>query len=190
MKRLCIFCGSSYGTNALYKDAARQLAELLVKKKITLVYGGGRLGLMGELSATAMKFGGEVIGIIPKVLTAKELANTSITTLHVVSTMHERKAMMAGLADGFIAMPGGIGTLEEFSEILTWAQLGLHRKPCGLLNVGGYYDKLIEFLDHAVKEKFVKQQHRSLLLIEKDPEKLLELMNSFVPPVHFDQRID
>ncbi len=173
MKRICVFCGSAAGAKPAYRDAARRLGGLLAQRGLGLVYGGGNIGLMGIIADAALEAGAEVDGVIPRPLEAKELAHGGLTRLHVVGSMHERKAMMADLADGFIAMSGGMGTLEETAEILTWSQLGLHRKPCGLLDVEGYWRPLVEFLDHAVTERFLRPEHRRLVLVEPDPEALL-----------------
>ncbi|MBT3880148.1 MAG: TIGR00730 family Rossman fold protein, partial [Candidatus Scalindua sp.] len=159
MKRLCVYCGSSSGRQPGYAQVARQLAHAMVSKNIDLVYGGASVGIMGEIANAVLGEGGDVIGVIPKGLFAKEVAHTGITELREVGSMHERKALMADLSDGFIALPGGLGTIEEIFEIITWSQLGMHRKPCGLLNVNNYYDKLIGFLDHAVSEQFIKATH-------------------------------
>ncbi len=182
MKRICVFCGSSPGARPEYRQAARQLAYTLASKQIGLVYGGGSVGVMGEIARTVLDEGGEVIGVIPKALAKKKVAFTELPDLRVVGSMHERKALMAELADGFIALPGGLGTIEEFFEVLTWAQLGIHSKPCGLLNVGQYYDKLISFLDHTVSEQFVEGAHRSMVLIAGSPEALLEQFETYQPP--------
>jgi len=182
MKRICVFCGSNPGTNPAYLKAARQIGTLLAEKGIGLVYGGASIGVMGEVADAALKVGGEVIGIIPKVLAKKEIAHPNLSDLKVVESMHARKALMAEVSDGFIALPGGLGTFEELFEILTWAQLGLHAKPCGLLNVAHYYDKLVEFLKHAVGEQFIKKKHHALLLIDKDPTLLLAKFESFQAP--------
>ncbi|HWC60834.1 MAG TPA: TIGR00730 family Rossman fold protein [Verrucomicrobiae bacterium] len=175
-KRLCVFCGSSHGANPAYADAARNLGGELARRGIGLVYGGGNVGLMGVIADGVLAAGGEVIGVIPEALMAKELGHKGIQDLRVVKTMHERKAMMAELSDGFIALPGGIGTFEEFFEIVTWAQLGFHSKPCALLNVNGFYDPLLHLLDHAIAERFVKHKQRDLVLVESDYSKLLDRM--------------
>lgn len=182
MKSICVFCGSNSGSNDLYKEMAENLAQELVEQKITLVYGGGSIGLMGKISSSVLEKGGKVIGVIPKFLAEKELAQTAVTDLRIVDSMHERKALMAELSDGFIAMPGGIGTLEEIFEVYTWSQLGLHIKPCGLLNVNGYYHHLIEFLYHMVEEKFMKPENRDMLLIHEKPKLLIELMRNYRSP--------
>ncbi len=182
MKSVCVFCGSSTGTDPVYADAARRMGETIVKRDLTLVYGGGRIGLMGEIARAVLKDGGRVIGVIPEALLRKELAYDDLTELHVVRTMHERKQMMADLADGFVAMPGGYGTFEEFCEVLTWAQLGIHGKPCALLNVNRYYDGMLALFDHAVAEGFVRTLHRAMVLAESDPDVLLNAMERYAPP--------
>lgn len=182
MKRICVYCGSSPGESPEYMEAARILGRELVKRDITLVYGGAHVGIMGEIADTVLAAGGEVIGIMPKALADKEIAHNGLTELRVVGSMHERKAMMADLSDGFIALPGGMGTLEEIFEVLTWSQLGYHRKPCSLLNIKGYYDSLTQFLDHTVEEGFVKSVHRGMILIEDNTEKLLDLMAEYESP--------
>jgi uncharacterized protein (TIGR00730 family) len=184
MRRVCIFCGSSAGGRDVYAETARALGAALIRRRIGLVFGGGRIGLMGIVADTVLAAGGEVIGVIPEALVAKELAHNGVSDLRVVSSMHERKALMAELADAFVALPGGYGTFEEFCEVLTWAQLGFHRKPCGLLNVDGFYDPLLAFFDHAVAERFVRPAHRLLVLEESDPERLLDRLAGFqAPPV-------
>ncbi|HEX9962952.1 MAG TPA: TIGR00730 family Rossman fold protein [Pyrinomonadaceae bacterium] len=182
MKSITVFCGSSSGFRPEYAEAAKNLARLLVERNVRLVYGGGNVGLMGIIADEVMRSGGAVVGIIPDSLFKKEVGNRAVTELRVVGSMHERKAMMAELADGFIAMPGGIGTFEEFFEILTWSQLGFHEKPCGLLNVAGYYDGLLALCDNAVKEGFLRAVHRALILDDADAVSLLEKMNNFQPP--------
>lgn len=179
MKRICIFCGSSPGVRPAYAEAATELARLLVKLGLGIVYGGGNVGLMGVLADAAMAAGGEVIGVIPWALFAKEAGHTGVTDLRVVGSMHERKALMAELSDGFIAMPGGWGTFDEFCEILTWAQLGLHNKPCGLLNTEDYYDTLIAMFDHSVAEGFLKPEYRSLMIAAKEPGELVAKMQAY-----------
>lgn len=183
MKRICIFCGSNTGVRPAYAEAARALARHLVKLGIGIVYGGGNVGLMGVLADTAMAAGGEVIGVIPHALFAKEVGHAGIPDLRIVDSMHERKALMADLADGFIAMPGGWGTFDEFCEILTWAQLGLHRKPCGILNVEGYYDTLLAMFDHSVAEGFLKPEYKPIVLAATEPEDLVAKMQSYRAPV-------
>ena len=182
MKRLCVYCGSSSGGKSDYAQVARQLAHAMVSRNIGLVYGGASVGIMGEIANAVLEEGGNVIGVIPKRLFAKEVAHTGITELREVSSMHERKSLMADLSDGFIALPGGFGTIEEILEIITWSQLGMHWKPCGLLNVCRYYDKLIEFLDHAVSEQFIKTSHRSTILIDESPDALLEKFKAYKAP--------
>ncbi len=181
MQRLCVFCGSSVGSNSAYADAAHRLGELLTSRGVGLVYGGGHIGLMGVLADAVLQDGGEVIGVIPRSLKDRELAHPLITKLHVVETMHQRKALMADLADGFAALPGGFGTADELFEILTWAQLGLHAKPIGLLNVAGYFGHLLAWLDHTVAEGFLRTEHRQLLLEASHPEELLDLFENFQP---------
>jgi uncharacterized protein (TIGR00730 family) len=183
LKSICVYCGSSSGRLKAYSTAARALAASLVEQNIRLVYGGANVGIMGLLADAVLQLGGEVVGVIPEALVQKEVAHTGLTELHVTQSMHERKTLMAELSDGFVALPGGIGTLEELFEVWTWAQLGFHNKPCGLLNVEGYFDSLTLFLDHAVDEQFVKQPHRSLLIVESDAKKLLERFRSHEPPV-------
>ena len=182
MKRLCVYCGSSSGRQPDYARVARQLARAMVSRNIDLVYGGASIGIMGEIANAVLEEGGDVIGIIPKGLFVKEVAHTGITELREVDSMHERKALMADLSDGFIALPGGLGTIEEILEIITWSQLGMHRKPCGLLNVCHYYDKLIDFLDHAVSEQFIKTSHRSTILIDERVDVLLEKFEAYKTP--------
>jgi uncharacterized protein (TIGR00730 family) len=182
IKRICVFCGSSPGRQKNYFQAATDLGALLAARQITLVFGGGKVGLMGEISRSVMHHGGEVIGVIPRNLVEREVASRDISELRVVETMHERKAAMADLADAFIALPGGLGTLEELSEILTWAQLGLHQKPTGLLDVGNYYAPLMVFFDQMLHEQFVDAEHRAMILIEKDPVALLAHFDSYSPP--------
>ncbi len=182
MKHLCVFCGSSPGANSEYKNAARRLGALLAMKKITLVYGGGSIGLMGEIADAVLDHRGEVIGVIPQSLVDKELAHSGVTELRVVRSMHERKAVMADLADGFIALPGGLGTLEELFEILTWGQLGLHRKPCGLLNAAGYFAPMLAFLNHMVSQEFLRTRDLEMLLMEEDEKALLRKMAAYRSP--------
>lgn len=177
-----MFCGSNPGRRPEYAGAAREMGRVLVERGLGLVYGGGRVGLMGIVADTVLAGGGEVAGVIPEALVAREVGHARLTALHVVRTMHERKAMMADLADGFVALPGGFGTFEEFCEVLTWSQLGFHPKPCGLLNVAGYYDPLLALFDHAVEEGFVPPQHRALVIEETDPARLLDRFAAFSPP--------
>ena len=182
MRSVCVFCGSSPGTRPAYHRAAQQVGERLAGRGIRIVYGGGRVGLMGAIADAALQAGGEVIGVIPEALLRKELGHPGLSHLHVVDSMHERKALMAELADAFIALPGGYGTLEEFCEVLTWAQLGIHQKPCGLLDVGGFYQPLVALFDHAVAEGFVHPDHRALVLCEQDVDRLLAAMEQYTPP--------
>jgi uncharacterized protein (TIGR00730 family) len=183
MDSVCVFCGSNSGANSLYLHAARSVGEALARRGITVVFGGGRVGMMGALADSALAAGGRVVGVIPRSLVAREVGHNGVTELVVVDTMHQRKALMGDLSEGFLALPGGFGTLEELFEVITWSQLGIHAKPCGLLNVAGYFDSLLGFLDHAVAEQFLKPEHRELLIIEEDPEALLDRMESFHPPV-------
>lgn len=173
LQRLCVFCGSKVGTDERYRAAAVEFGQLLVREGIGLVYGGGSIGLMGIIADAVLAEGGEVIGVIPESLATEELLHPNVTEMHVVASMHARKALMAELSDAFVAMPGGFGTFEEFFEVVTWSQLGLHHKLTGLLNVGGYYDPLVRLVDHAVQEGFIKPKHRGLLVIEERPEVLL-----------------
>jgi len=182
MKRICVYCGSSNGTRPSYIQAARALGTSFVRRGLGLVYGGSNVGLMGALADTVLAGGGEVIGVIPEPVVIREVAHTGLADLRVVGSMHERKALMAELADGFIALPGGFGTLEEFCEIVTWVQLGLHRKPCGLLNVEGYYDGLLSFLNHMVAEGFVRPEYRSVVLTDSEADGLLEKFSKYEAP--------
>jgi uncharacterized protein (TIGR00730 family) len=182
IRRLAIFCGSNPGVRPDYVEAARSLGRLLAQRGIGVVYGGSNVGLMAALADAMADELGDVIGVIPRMLVDREVANTALSDLRIVDSMHQRKAMMAELADGFIALPGGIGTLEEFFETWTWAQLGMHAKPCGLLNVAGYFDPLLEFLDHAVTERFVRDVHRAMVVVESDPAALLARFESYEPP--------
>jgi uncharacterized protein (TIGR00730 family) len=182
MTRLCVFCGSSEGARPEYAAAARALASELARRKVGLVYGGGSVGLMGVLADTALAAGGEVIGVIPGPLASRELAHPGLTEMRVVGSMHERKATMAALADGFVALPGGLGTLEETLEVLTWAQLGIHRKPVGVLNVEGYWDGLLRMLTHAVREGFVRREYLALLLFADGAAELLDRLGGWQPP--------
>ncbi len=180
--RICVFLGSSAGASSLYAQAARQFGALLANRGYGLVYGGGSIGLMGILADGACEAGGEVIGVIPEALRAREHDHKGLSALHVVSNMHERKALMADLSDGFIAMPGGIGTLEELFEVWTWTQLGYHRKPCGLLNIAGFYDAMSVFIDHVVSQGFLRPDDRNMLLVDDDPERLLDTFVRYEPP--------
>ncbi len=183
MKRICVFCGSNPGKNPVYMEAAENVGLFLVKNGIELVFGGGRVGLMGKIADTVMANGGRVIGIIPKSLSDKEVAHQGLTELHIVDSMHIRKAMMEDLSDGFIALPGGFGTFEELCEIITWAQLGFHSKPCGFLNIQGYYDPLVELFDRATWEQFVRPEHRKLVIIESEIEPMFNAMKNYRSPV-------
>ena len=181
MKRLCVFCGSSSGRPSLYGEAARELGRALAARGLGLVYGAGHVGLMGVIADAALAAGAPVIGVIPRAMVEKELAHAGLTGLHIVDTMHQRKALMAELSDAFAALPGALGTADELFEILTWAQLGLHSKPIGILNVGGYFDPLLMWLDQAVKEGFLKAMHRQLLREASGPEALLDMLQSHQP---------
>ena len=182
MQHVCVFCGSSPGGRPLYVQAARHLGQTLARRGLTLVYGGARVGTMGQLAQAALDAGGHVIGVIPRALVQMEVAHTGLPDLRVVDSMHERKALMADLSDAFVALPGGLGTIEEFFEVLCWSQLGLHAKPCGLLNVGGYYDRLTAFLDHAVEEQFVRASHHELILVQEDADALLDAFEQYRSP--------
>jgi len=174
MKAVCVYCGSSPGRLEAYTNGARALARILVERDLALAYGGASIGLMGMVADEVLALGGRVVGVIPQALARKEVAHAGLTELHLTQSMHERKTLMAELSDGFIALPGGIGTFEELFEIWTWAQLGMHAKPVGLLNVAGYYDALIALVDHATQEQFMKPAQRALLIIERDPAVLLD----------------
>ena len=182
MKRICVFCGASAGKRKDYAKAAGVLGRILAKEKIVLVYGGGKVGIMGQLAKACLDAGGEVIGVIPQRLYDMGLAYPQVTRLHVVGSMHERKAMMADLSDGFIALPGGLGTIEEFFEALTWAQLGIHLKPCGLLNTAHYYDKLIDFIDHSVDQDFLEAAYKDMIQVAEDPKALLRKFELYEAP--------
>jgi uncharacterized protein (TIGR00730 family) len=180
--RLCVFCGSNAGQDPVYLETARSQGEALAKNGIELVYGGASVGLMGAVADAVLGSGGHVIGVMPQALVDKEIAHTSLSDLRVVGSMHERKALMAELADGFIALPGGLGTFEELFEVWTWAQLGYHKKPCALLNVAGFYDKLAHFLDDVVERGFVKPVHRAMLIVKDEPAALIEAIRDYEPP--------
>jgi uncharacterized protein (TIGR00730 family) len=182
LKRICVYCGSSSGARPVYALAARELGRMLAELGIGVVYGGGRVGLMGVLADAALEAGGEVIGVIPRSLQEKELGHGSVTELHVVETMHQRKEKMADLSDGFITLPGGIGTLEELFETFTWLQLGFHEKPVALLNVDGFYQGLTTFVRHLSEQQFLKPEHEACLIVEDSPHALLERMENFTPP--------
>ena len=183
LRSICVFCGASPGANPIYAEAAAELGRSLAKAGVTLVYGGGEVGLMGVVADAAMAAGGEVIGVIPQSLQDSEIGHKGLTRLEVVSGMHARKARMAELSDAFIALPGGLGTLEELFEVWTWGQLGYHGKPLGLLEVNGFYGKLIGFLDHLVEERFVRSAHRSMLQVRETPAELLEALTNWQPDV-------
>ena len=181
LSRICVFCGTNPGSRPAYGVAARELGRALAQADIELVYGGASVGIMGELADSVQEHGGHVTGIIPQQLMEKEAAHTGIRNLIVVASMHQRKSQMADMSDGFIALPGGIGTLEGFLEVLTWGQLGIHAKPAGILNVEGYFDDLTGFLDHAVQEGFLTDTHRHAIVVESEPDRLLERMRAFTP---------
>ncbi|MBU5212417.1 TIGR00730 family Rossman fold protein [Heyndrickxia oleronia] len=182
MKKLAVFCGSSSGASSIYIEEAKKLGKELAKRNIALVYGGASVGVMGAVADSLLEEGGHVIGVMPTFLENREIAHKKLTELFIVDTMHERKAKMADLADGFIALPGGPGTLEEFFEIFTWAQLGLHQKPCGLLNINHYYDPLLALFDHMTKEQFLHEKYRHMALVSNDPKDLLDQFNTYEPP--------
>lgn len=182
MEAVCVFCGSREGSRPAYAEAARNMGREIARRGFGLVYGGGRVGLMGAVADAAFEEGGEVVGVITEALISKEIAHAGLTKLHVVGSMHERKMLMADLSDGFVTLPGGYGTLEEFFEVLSWAQLSIHEKPCGLLDVDGFWDPLSTLFDQAVNEGFVHPNHRSLVLTEGNPRVLLERMESYTPP--------
>ena len=184
LRRICVFCGSSPGNDPAYAELAHAVGEGLARRGIGLVYGGGRVGLMGVVADAALAEGGEVIGVIPRAMVDRELAHSGATELRIVTTLHERKAVMAELSDAFIALPGGLGTLEELAEVVSWAQLELHAKPIGLLNVDGYYDHLIAMIDHMVSEGFLKPAYREMVLVDDDLERLLDRFTDYVPPVY------
>jgi len=181
MNSICVYCGSSFGNQPAFAKAARQLANAMNERSISLVYGGASVGIMGEIANAVLAGGGAAIGVIPQALADKEVSHTGLTELHIVSSMHERKALMAEISDGFIALPGGFGTLEELFEMLTWSQLGFHQKPVGLVNVANYYDGLLNFLDHTTTARFVKPAHRNLLISDHSPEAVLDRMQKFQP---------
>jgi uncharacterized protein (TIGR00730 family) len=182
MRRICVFCGSSLGTRPIYAEAAAALGRLIADSGLGMVYGGGNVGLMGIAANAALAAGGTVVGVIPEALMRMEVGHIDLTELHVVASMHERKALMADLADGFIALPGGIGTMEELFEVWTWGQLGLHPKPLGFLDVAGYYGHLHTFLDHMVTEGFLRERHRAMVAVESDPATLLSRFRAYHPP--------
>ena len=182
MRRICVYCGSSNGRDPVYASAARALATALLENGISLVYGGADKGTMGIIADAMLQGGGEVHGVIPKLLCDKEIAHQGLTELHIVESMHERKSLMADLSDGFLAMPGGFGTLEEIVEIVTWGQLKIHSKPCGLLNTAGFFDPLLAYLDNAVEEEFLRPENRAMLLHDDDAGKLLQKFADYEPP--------
>ncbi|WBO82931.1 LOG family protein [Hymenobacter yonginensis] len=181
MKSVAVYCGASSGTNELFTQQAQAMGQALAERGFTLVYGGGRVGLMGAVADAVMQHGGRAVGVIPDFLADKELAHTGLSELHIVKTMHERKLMMADLAEGFVAMPGGYGTLEELFEVLTWGQLGLHRKPIGVLNVAGYYDHLLQALNHMADEGLLRRENRNQLLSHPEPHGILDAMLAYEP---------
>ena len=183
MKTICVFCGSNFGARESYAEAARDLARAIAGRGLRLVYGGAKVGLMGALADAALEAGGEVVGVIPEALVAREVAHAGLSEIHAVQSMHERKALMADLSDGFVALPGGAGTLEEAFEIWTWAQLGHHRKPVGILNIDGFYDALVTFIDHQAAERFMRQEHRDMLMVEMQSERLLDRFESYTAPL-------
>lgn len=187
MERICVYCGSRPGENPAFRSAATSFGRLLVDRGLGLVYGGGNVGLMGAVADSVLAAGGEAVGVIPEALSEREVAHQRLTELHVVDSMHTRKRRMVDLADGFVALPGGFGTLEELVEVLTWAQLGFHDDPCGLLNVAGYYDGLVSFFDAQVDAGFVEPEHRDLLTVTDDPVDLLDRFEAYVSPV--DERV-
>jgi hypothetical protein len=182
MKRICVFAGSNLGVRDEYSAVAQELGRALAQREVGLIYGGARVGLMGAMANAVLVAGGHVTGVVPEALVAKEVAHAGLSELRVVSSMHERKAMMADLADGFIALPGGWGTLEEFFEVLTWAQLGLHHKPCGLLNVESYFDRLLSFMAHAIDEGFLKREYGAMVAVSSSPAALLDLLAAYRAP--------
>lgn len=182
IRRLCVFCGSSSGTRPVYAEAAARLGRELADSGIALVFGGGRVGLMGILADAVLAAGGQAIGVMPRALVEKEIAHTSLTKLHVVESMHQRKAMMADLADAFLLLPGGFGSWEEFCEVVTWLQLGMHSKPCAVLNVAGFYDGLLQLAEHALAEGFLRPAHHKMVIVENDPQALLARLASAAIP--------
>lgn len=189
MKKICIYCGSNPGRDSGYIEGACSLVREMTARNIGLIYGGASVGIMGAIADTALQEGGQVVGVMPQSLVDKEIAHQKLTELRVVGSMHERKALMADLSDGFIALPGGLGTLEEIIEVFTWAQLSFHSKPCALFNLCGYYDGLSVFLDHAVNEQFIKKEHRSLLLIDDNPQRLLDKFEGYKAPPEINKWI-
>ena len=188
--RICVFSGSSVGARPAYAVAARTLGELMARRGIGLVFGGGCIGLMGIIADAVLAQDGEAIGVIPNGLMRREIGHRGVTQLHVVDTMHQRKALMADLSDAFIALPGGYGTLEELAEVITWTQLGIQVKPCALLNIQSYWDGLLAFMDHAASEDFVRPENRGLVLVGSTPEETLEKISSWTPPAHLEKWLD
>jgi uncharacterized protein (TIGR00730 family) len=188
--RICVFCGSSFGARPAYAASAKQLGRRMAERGIGLVFGGTCIGLMGTVADAVLAGGGEVIGVIPEGLMQREIGHPGVTKLHIVESMHERKALMADLSDAFIAMPGGYGTLEEFAEIVTWSQLGIQLKPCALLNIESYWDGLLSFLDHAVREDFVRPENRDLILVASSAEEVLDQISRWTPPAHVEGWLD
>ena len=179
---ICVFCGANYGKRPSYRESARRVGEILAERGITLVYGGGNVGLMGALADACLERGGRVVGVIPRALKEKEIAHKNLSEMHVVGSMHERKAMMADLADAFLTLPGGFGTWDEFCEALTWSQLGLQKKACAFLNVEGYYDALLAMAQRAAEDGFIRPEHCELLLVETDPERIIERLQDYEVP--------
>uniref|UniRef100_B8HZF0 Cytokinin riboside 5'-monophosphate phosphoribohydrolase n=1 Tax=Cyanothece sp. (strain PCC 7425 / ATCC 29141) TaxID=395961 RepID=B8HZF0_CYAP4 len=185
MKNICVYCGSNFGGRQSYREAAKNLGVEMAKRDIALIYGGGNVGLMGVIADAVLAAGGNVVGVIPQALVDKEVAHTGLRDLRIVHSMHERKSLMAELSDAFIALPGGLGTLEEFFEVATWTQLGFHRKACGLLNIDGFYNGMLTFLNQATEEGFIRPQHRNIILTAEDPVELIDMLSCFeVPLVH------
>ena len=190
LKHICVFAGSSAGARPEYRAAAEELGRTLAKRQVNVVFGGGHVGLMGALADAVLAGHGHVTGVIPESLVAREIAHTGLSDLRIVSSMHERKAMMADLADAFVALPGGWGTLEEFFEVLTWAQLGLHQKPCGLLNIAGYFDGLLSFLEHSIDQRFVRRENGALVLVATSVDGMLEQLDRYRAPLPAEKWID
>lgn len=184
MKAVCVYCGSATGARPVYAEAARAFGRALVENDLSLVYGGGRVGLMGLIADEVLAAGGRAVGVIPELLLAKEVGHTDLTELHVVPDMHERKKKMADLSDAFVAMPGGVGTFEEFFEVYTWAQLGYHQKPVGLLDVNGYYDPLMAMLRHTVEEGFMREAYLDFIQVAAEPGEMIAKLKSYTPPTH------
>jgi hypothetical protein len=182
VNRICVFCGAAAGEDTRYLDAADRFGQILARERIGLVYGGSRVGMMGRIAAATLQAGGKVTGVIPGAIMNRELAHQELTELRVVRSMHERKSEMAELSDAFVALPGGLGTLEAFCELLTWGQLGLHQKPCAILDVGGYFQPLVRFFDHMTREGFMSRPQRDMVLVEEDPEQLVRRLREYQPP--------